>query len=846
VAAAIALIVATAAILMAVAVVAATAVQSRDRNQQRQQEAQNQARAMADAVAERLRTRRDSLNAIAASAAVEQALASGDSKAIATLAERYAVAFPKARGLLIATPGGIDAQPEGNPPISYALVELVSRTVSGTNVEMHRPGQRDAQLTMVASVRREGALSGHVVGLFPASVLTSELALSSVRGWELAQVSDGETATIARAGVETDGHPTVSARLPEAPWRVRVIPDEAEGLVTGHAATRILTTLIGGSIIIALVAFLVGRRLTRAIRHDGSQFQRLVTDVASGRVGDSYAAASPELEPALIKAYALARESLTRSSRALGPGSGAGPTATDAVAEQTEPGEAATANAEADELGADAPSEEDPAAMASVSLDEPLEFTTPEGPKTNRETRPATIDPSILRAYDIRGVVGETLTPEVMRSLGQALGSEAADQDQPTVVVGYDGRQSSPELAEALIAGLQRAGRDVIDIGAVATPVLYFATHHLKTGAGVMVTGSHNPPAYNGLKMIIGGETLSGNAVQALGGRLEAGNLVAGEGRREAHDVSAAYRQALTSGVTIKGSPRVAIDCGNGIAGAIAPALFRELGCEVWELFCEVDGAFSNHHPDPAVADNLESLIAAVKSSEADLGIAFDGDGDRLGVVDDTGKIIWADRQLMLFARDVLASHPGSDVVFDVKCTNRLPEVIMDSAGIPVMWKTGHSMIKAKLAETNAPLGGEMSGHFFFNDRWYGFDDALYAGARLLEILGGEQRPASAVFADLPEGLATPELRVDLQEGEPPAIIDALIAGSETLGATRIATIDGLRVDFPDGWGLVRSSNTQPCLVMRFEGDDEAALERIQGLMRERLAAIRPGIRLPF
>jgi phosphomannomutase/phosphoglucomutase len=374
---------------------------------------------------------------------------------------------------------------------------------------------------------------------------------------------------------------------------------------------------------------------------------------------------------------------------------------------------------------------------------------------------------------------------------------------------------------------------------------MYFATHHLETGTGVEITGSHNPPEYNGLKIVIGGETLSGEAIQALGTRLAGGNLISGEGDVDRRDVLADYVDRVAQDVLLHRPLRVVVDCGNGVAGETAPQLLRAIGCEVEELFCDVDGNFPNHHPDPTVPENLEALISYVKMQRADVGIAFDGDGDRLGVVDSQGKIIWADRQLMLFARDILSRQPGEDIIFDVKCTSALADVISEAAGVPRMWKTGHSLIKAKLKETGAPLAGEMSGHLFFNDRWYGFDDGMYAAARLLELLSGDERSSADVFADLPEGVSTPELRLDLAEGEPARVMAELSARADFAEA-RVTDIDGLRVDFPDGWGLVRASNTQPSLVMRFEGRDEATLGRIKERFRELLLAVKADLRLPF
>ena len=438
------------------------------------------------------------------------------------------------------------------------------------------------------------------------------------------------------------------------------------------------------------------------------------------------------------------------------------------------------------------------------------------------------IDPAILRAYDIRGLVDQDLTEDTVRALGQAIGSTAIDAGQHSLVVGYDGRDSSPRLANALQAGLQACGCDVIDIGQVPTPVMYFATHHLGTQAGVAITGSHNPAAYNGLKTIINGRPLWGEGISALGKRIANNDLRQGAGTYRSDDVLDAYQARITQDIHLARPLRVVVDCGNGVPGASAPGVLEALGAEVIPLFCEVDGRFPNHHPDPTVPDNLTDLIAAVASYNADIGLAFDGDGDRLGVVDNTGHIIWADRQMMLYARAILAQRPGEQIVFDVKCSARLAEVIEQAGGQACMWKTGHSLIKEKLRETGAPLAGEMSGHLFFNDRWYGFDDATYAAARLLELISADSRPASAIFAELPEPVSTPEIRLDLNEGEPAQLMRALMQQADTFDDATLTTIDGLRVDFANGWGLVRASNTQPCLVMRFEGTDQDQLSAIQ------------------
>jgi len=451
----------------------------------------------------------------------------------------------------------------------------------------------------------------------------------------------------------------------------------------------------------------------------------------------------------------------------------------------------------------------------------------------------------IFRAYDIRGIVGETLSAEVVRVIGRAIGSEAATRGVTSICIGYDGRHSSPELADALASGIMATGCHVIHVGAVPTPVLYFATHHLQTGSGVMVTGSHNPANYNGLKIMLGGETLSGEAIQKLYQRIQTADFTSGQGAQSREDVRRAYLDRIVGDIAVAAPLKVVVDAGNGIAGELGPMLIEELGCEVTPLYCEVDGDFPNHHPDPGKPANLQDLIAKVQETGADIGLAFDGDGDRLGVVTNTGKIIWPDRLLMLFARDVVSRNPGADVLYDVKCSRRLAGVISEAGGRPIMWKSGHSLMKAKMKETGALLAGEMSGHVFFGERWYGFDDGLYSAARLLEILGIEDRHSDDVFADFPEDISTPELNVEVTESEKFAIIERLGELGE-FGDGNISAIDGIRVDYTDGWGLCRASNTTPVLVLRFEAETDEALERIKAVFREQLQKAAPDLVADF
>ena len=452
---------------------------------------------------------------------------------------------------------------------------------------------------------------------------------------------------------------------------------------------------------------------------------------------------------------------------------------------------------------------------------------------------------SIFKAYDIRGVVGQTLDEALAEHLGLAFGTEARRLGEKAVAVGRDGRVSGPVLAAALIRGLASTGLDVVDVGAVTTPMLYYvAATRGKHGcnSGIQVTGSHNPKDYNGFKMVLAGRAIYGDEIQGLRKRIEAEDYLKGNGRSAKMDILPEYRHRITSDCKLSRKMSVAVDSGNGIPGASAPGILRALGCNVRELYSEVDGDFPNHHPDPSKPENLADLIRTVATTDAELGLAFDGDGDRLGVVTKDGQIIYPDRQLILFATDVLERKRGAKIIFDVKCTQRLAPAIRAAGGEPVMWKTGHSLIKAKLKEIDAALAGEMSGHIFFKERWYGFDDATYTAARLLEILSHSDDP-SAVLNALPTSYSTPELNVPCAEGEHHAVIDKLRQTAKFPGATEVITIDGLRAEYPDGFGLVRASNTTPVLVLRFEGHTQEALERIQSQFMDVLRAVKPDAR---
>ncbi|MDB9751521.1 phosphomannomutase/phosphoglucomutase [Gammaproteobacteria bacterium] len=452
------------------------------------------------------------------------------------------------------------------------------------------------------------------------------------------------------------------------------------------------------------------------------------------------------------------------------------------------------------------------------------------------------IDPIIFRAYDIRGVVDETLTETAVYEIARAIGTMAHELRQQRIVVARDGRESSSALCEILIKGLTSTGRDVIDIGMVPTPLLYFATYHLETGSGVMITGSHNAAEYNGLKIMLDGNTLSGEEIKDIQNHTYSADYAVGQGDVWHVDITTDYIRRITEDIPSHSGPplKIVVDCGNGAAGILAPQLLNALGHDVVELYCEIDGKFPNHHPDPSQPENLKDLVDKVKTEGADVGFAFDGDGDRLGLIDSEGNIIWPDRQLMLLAKDVLSRNQGANIIFDVKCSRHLKSIIESNGGVPLMWKTGHSFIKNKMKEVDAPLAGELSGHIFFKERWYGFDDAIYTAARFIEIFNNTDEAPTKLFAELPDSVSTPELRMPLAEDKHSDFMKEFIEKVTVTGGD-VCDLDGLRVDYSDGWGLARPSNTSPNIVLRFEGEDEVVLERIMTEFRTVIKLILPG-----
>ncbi len=648
-----------------------------------------------------------------------------------------------------------------------------------------------------------------------------------------------DNAVLARTGNPTlKGDQNNRVRIKNSNWTINYWPDLSLGsdIFMWVIALMTVPVILGG-----IIFFIIYNKQGEYLLHDRHGITRMVKDLLSGKNPGSYAMKTKEMQT-LVTTLVQFKRVLDNQTQALA----ADPTDNTEIDDFFNQEDSLEPN-----IFTSVDTAEQPKHVANVVPDsEPAQATTQVTKPIDLNQAGNTVSSSlanIFRAYDIRGIAGQTLTKDVVYDIGRGLGSDAQELGVKTIIIGRDGRLSSQGFAEALAKGIITTGVNVLDVGLVPTPVVYFVAHHTEGKSGIMITGSHNPADYNGLKMVIHGETYAEEKIQSLRRRIEIGNFVTGsEGTIQQNNMfTNEYIGIISEDVHMVRPMKVVVDCGNGAASQIAPVLLKTLGCEVIELFCEVDGNFPNHHPDPSQPENLKDLIAAVKHYEADVGIAFDGDGDRLGVVDSKGKIIWADRQMMLFAKDVLSMKPGAEIIFDVKCSRHLAEQIVKHGGRPLMWKTGHSLMKAKLKETGAALAGEMSGHIFFNDRWFGFDDALYSAARLIEILSNDTRNSAEVFGDFPDSFTTPEINVELQEGENKPLIEQLIKDAK-FAQGKLIHIDGLRVDFPDGWGLVRASNTMPVLVLRFEGDSQEALERIKKQFAELLKKTKPDIRLPF
>jgi phosphomannomutase/phosphoglucomutase len=766
---------------------------------------------------------------------IARLLMAGDASALQDKEQSLTYLFPAAINVRLLPPGLDEVDLEASPPLGYAALDQMreaesSETPPPAEVHLYNTPQQHINIVRRVADPAGSGTVGHLMLSLSGDTLTDLLGeVQYLSGYmELQQAgSKGAPVPVASAGDAgyRSGEPDAVQAIAGSRWQAAFWSGESSVAFLG----MISLWVIGGTGVLAalmlLYTLLLFRRLSAGVRQDQVSLVSMLKDAGNDQLNREYPAGLVEMQDTIDFMTRLAGNVNVRVQSG--------------VVEREQEEEYGTGEETAESV-ADSIAKDLEGGLRSDSLiveEEPVDAAADE--------ENTVIDPSIFRAYDIRGVVNQSLTTTAVRQIGRAIGSEALQRGCNTIVVGRDGRLSGPALVDALITGLNETGCDVKDIGVVPTPVLYFAAHYLDTQSGVMVTGSHNPPDYNGLKIVIDGETLSGESIQQLRERIEEDNLISGQGSKDSLNVVPDYIERIRSDVHVDRPLKVVLDCGNGVAGAVAPQLLRDLGCEVTELFCEVDGNFPNHHPDPSKPENMEDLITAVREQQADIGMAFDGDGDRLGVVTTEGSIVWPDRILMLFAADVLERNPGGKIIYDVKCSRFLDGIIREHGGEPLMWKTGHSFIKAKIRESGALLAGEMSGHIFFKERWYGFDDGLYSAARLLEVLGKDARLPTEVFAALPDSVNTPELNISMQEGEPPRFMDSLMASAHFEDA-RVHTIDGLRVEFPDGWGLVRASNTTPVLVLRFEADDEAALARIMGEFRRVMLQVKEDLSLPF
>ena len=735
--------------------------------------------------------------------------------------------------IIVVADGAIEEADLSNlPGGGYAALDMLLQASQGREVpaQVHFAGAADEYLAVAQAIDPAAESSPVALLTLPVSALSNRVELpAGVDSMRLVQVMNGEAVALESYGGRSPGS-------------VELLAIDGSLLQLGwHKASRIgplSIAQLAGFLLAGALTLALGVLVVRRTRPSGKPIATgdHVTETPS-EPETAPEPRDPDKRPVDAEKEAASPEPETTPEPEPIPASQA---TVESSADDSEPDPDQHADRESEPMTDPAPLPEQPAETMSDEPDgEPVAGST-EGPAA-----PLTPSASIFRAYDIRGVVGETLSAEVAEAIGRAVGSEARDRGLDRIAVARDGRLSGAELLAALTRGLTASGLDVIDVGAVPTPVLYYAAQEIAGGSGVMVTGSHNPPDYNGFKIVLGGQTLFGERITELYRRLEQGRLVSGRGDVTSHAIASQYVERISSDIQLEKPIKVVADCGNGIAGAIAPRLLEAIGADVIPLYAEVDGTFPNHHPDPGDPATLEDLRLCVRNFDADVGVAFDGDGDRLGVVAPDGEIVYADRLMMLFARDVLSRRPDEPVIYDVKCSSLLAGEIESAGGRPVMTRTGHSYIKTELKEQNAPLAGEMSGHFFFGERWYGFDDGMYAAARLLEILAADTRASGQILGTLPKAFSTPELKVEMKEGEPHPFVEEFKKEARFENA-EINDIDGVRADFPDGFGLVRASNTTPVLVVRFEGNDKDALARIQQEFRDAMLAVNPALKLPF
>jgi phosphomannomutase/phosphoglucomutase len=783
---------------------------------------------------------------VASSSLVKDALLS-DNAAIERHQQQLKEIYPSASNIQLFRKGKAKKSADSIPPISFAQLDMVAKAEKKNNAypEIHQHDNK-RYLTIVKAVKNGDVTLGSLLVSFDLQALRQQIpVMDNELGYvEVIQTFAGKANVVYSGGnAQHKSGPGYEVKGDIPHWSAHYYPAAATNIIQNNST--LVWILIGVTIVLVVLLsttsyLLLNRALQSNATALASFFQsQLLHEKPSKPFTLGIFASLAQTLQRLFSEYDQKRQHLLDKAKA-----NAGDQQTDKPMPDYDP-----SYRNNDVLDLDIHEDDNDLLSAAASIDDnPLDIDDLDEMEI-AEPEMASLDirvsPVIFRAYDIRGIVGDNIDRDVAYALGAAIGSEAKDSGQEAVLVARDGRHSSQELAESLAEGIQSTGCDVIDIGMVPTPVLYYATKTQRTQSGVMVTGSHNPPDYNGFKIVINDETLAQDRIQGLRKRLDTGQLHKGQGRYESMEISSDYLERICSDVVLAKPMRIVVDAGNGVAGPLACQLLDALGCMVIPLYADIDGDFPNHHPDPSDPDNLEDLIRTVQAEEAELGLAFDGDGDRLGVVTQSGKIIWPDRMLMLYARDLLARNPGADILYDVKCTRDVAELVSSLGGRAIMCATGHSLVKAKMKETGAVVGGELSGHIFFNDRWYGFDDALYSAARLLEILSMEPVEAEQVFAEFPEKFSTPELHIKVSEANKFKIMEKLESNGNFAGGN-LVKVDGVRVDFPDSWGLIRASNTTPVLVARFEGDTDEALESVKSVFRDQLLAVEPGLSISF
>lgn len=759
-------------------------------------------------------------------------LLEGNTVALQDYAKQHQTFFPGSLNLRIFRQGMAKLDQSSTPHIGYAcldLIHLATQSHKATPVEAHVFASPQQHIDIVQPIMNSG---GDVLGHIQLSLNVAEVKtwVSKVAGdayIEVSQTAGNKGALqLASGGTGKQNSDAETISIPGTAWQARIwLP--ASVITTQWTMWMYIVALL--SIVMSgLVVLLLKRSVSETIRTDLDNFMHMIFEHAKGAKKHDYSFYMPEFAEAARQTVNLEISTTTERERDGDP---------DAINMASA---AAMPEMNPMYMSQDSMSVEE---LSDEAMSEMKSATKPAAPAA--ETNPALPPAVIFKAYDIRGIVGSTLNANYARLIGLALGSEAKNRGLSSIAFARDGRLSGPELGQSLVQGLQQSGINVIDVGMVPTPVLYYAAAEHADGTGVMLTGSHNPPDYNGFKMVLGGETLSGDTIQQLRQRIESNDFTSGEGTYKTLPVTKPYMERIGSDVRLKRPLKVVVDCGNGVAGVVAPKLLKAMGCELIELYCDVDGKFPNHHPDPSKPENLRDVIEAVKLHSADIGLAFDGDGDRVGVIDSEGKVLWPDRLMMLFAADVLSRNPGAKIIYDIKCSSNLTKVIWEKGGEPLMWKTGHSLIKAKMKDTGALLAGEMSGHIFFKERWYGFDDGVYSAARLLEILSQQSATSAELFKTLPDAFNTPEINIKMQEGEHHSFIENFMIQAD-FGSANVTMIDGVRADFEDGWGLVRASNTTPVLVLRFEGKTAEALQRIQDKFKNAMLQVDPNLNFPF